>query len=207
VPGRERGIDPLDHRDPGARPPRDLRGYRGEPVPEAADQLRGPLRRAGPRADGEDRAEHFVEAVRVEREHVGAAPQVVQGFRHVPRGQRADAAQVLRQDQVGAQPGECVRVQRVQVLAARQVIPNVGVDLTRAHPRRIPAAHHDFLLQPGGRRLVTLEGDPDEFLPKAERVHDLGRGRQQGHKAHPARISTARGSRRLPGPAARHQPG
>ena len=43
----------------------------------------------------------------------------------------------------------------------------------------------------GGGRLVALERDPDQVVTEAERVHDLGGGRQQRDKAHAARISGA----------------
>ena len=40
----------------------------------------------------------------------------------------------------------------------------------------------------GGGRLITLERDSDQVTAQAERVHDLGRRRQQGHQTHRARI-------------------
>jgi hypothetical protein len=188
VPGRERRVHPLDDRDPGPRAARDARRHAGEAIAQASDDPRRAVPGSGPLADGEDRAEDLIKGVRVEGQHVGAAPQVVQCLRHVPGRQRADPAQVLRQDQVGPQPGECVRVQRVQVLAARELVADVAVDLRRGHPRRVAAAHHHFLLRAGGRRLIALERNPDEVAAQAERVHDLGRGRQQGHKAHAASV-------------------
>jgi hypothetical protein len=179
VPGRERRIHPLDDRDPRAGTARDPRRHVGQPPAEARDQPLGAVGRPGPFADREDRVQHVLERVWVERQHVGAAPQVVQRLRHVPRGQRAHPAQVLRQDEVRAQPGERVGVQRVQVLAAGKLVPDVPVDVCRSHAGRIPAAYHDLFFCAGGGRLVTLERDPDEIIAQAERVHDLGRRRQQ----------------------------
>lgn len=134
VPGRERRIHPLDDRHP--RPPAALDQGRdpGEAPAKAGDDPRRAVTRAGPLADGEDRAEHLLQRVRVERQHVGAAPEVVQCLRHVPRRQRAHPAQVLGEDQVRAQPGQRAGVQRVQVLAAGELVTNVGVDFGRGHP-------------------------------------------------------------------------
>ena len=179
VPGRERRIDPLDDRDPRAGTARDPRRHVGQPAAEARDQPLGAFGRPGPLAYREDRVQHILERVRIERQHVGAAPEVVQRLRHVPRGQRAHPAQVLRQDEVRAQPRERVGVQRVQVLAAGELVTDVPVDVRRGHAGRVPAAYHDLFFCAGGGRLVTLERHPNEVIAQAERVHDLRRRGQQ----------------------------
>lgn len=50
------------------------------------------------------------------------------------RGPRADAAEVLRQDDVRSERRQRPIVQRLQVLAGRQRIPDAAIDLLRAHP-------------------------------------------------------------------------
>jgi hypothetical protein len=117
VPGGEGRRRPLDdgHRRP--TPPRDSVGDRREPPPERGHQ---PLRLlAGARvpADGADRGEDVVEAVRVQRDDLGGAAEIVERVLDVTGGQRADPAEILGQDQVGGQRGERVGVQRVEVLA------------------------------------------------------------------------------------------
>jgi MoxR-like ATPase len=188
VPGRERRVHPLDDRDPRPRAARDQGRHPGEALAEAGDDLRRTFGHAGALADGEDRAEHLLQRVRVERQHAGAAAEVVQCLRHVPGRQRAHPAQVLGEDQVRAQPRQRVRVQRVQVPAAGELVTDVGVDVGRGHPRGIPAAHHDFLFRTCGGWLVTLKRDSHQVIAQAERVDDLGRGRQQGYDAHTASI-------------------
>jgi hypothetical protein len=48
----------------------------------------GPIRYAGPYADGEDRVEDLAQGVRIERQHVGAAVEVVEGVLDVAGRQR-----------------------------------------------------------------------------------------------------------------------
>jgi hypothetical protein len=198
VPGRERRVHPLDERDPRSRAARDQGRHPGEALAEACDDLRRAFGHAGALADGEDRAEHLLQRVRVERKHGGAAAEVVQCLRHVPGWQRAHPAQVLGEDQVRAQPGQRVRVQRVQVPAAGELVTDVGVDVGRGHPRGVQAAHHDFLFRTSGGWLVALKRDSHQVAAQAERVDDLGRGRQQGYQAHTASIKTGLSGRGAP---------
>jgi len=69
----------------------------------------------------------------VEREHVGAAAEVIQGVLDVAAGNRADTAQVLGQDQVRIHCGQRAFVQGIKILARGHPAANVGVDLGRSH--------------------------------------------------------------------------
>jgi hypothetical protein len=186
VPGGERRIHPFDHRGLRAPPPGDGRRGTGEPGPQLAHQPRGALRHAGPLPDRQDRVQHLAERVRVEREHVSLAAQVAQGVFDLAGRQRAHAAQVLGEDQVGPQIRERAGVQRVQVGSGGELRADVAVDLRGGHPAGVPATHDDRLFRPGGRRLVAPERDPDQVLAQAERVHDLGRRGQQRDQTHKA---------------------
>ena len=192
VPGGERRIHPLDDRDPGPRPAR-----RRWPRPRAQPGTQ--LRRPGASArsgtpvrapTSENRVQHLVERVRIERQHVGPAAQVAQRVLDLAGRQRAHPAQVLGQDQVGIQLRQRLRVQGVQVRARRQLRADVARRSRRGSSRWCPARPRRPSCPSGRWRLVALECHPDQLLAEAERVDDLGRRRQQGHQPHAPRIGT-----------------
>lgn len=102
VPRREGRVDPFDHRDLRRRPPVDRRGDSGQPLTCFGDDRLGPRAHTGPLAHRDEGGQHVVERVRIERHHVGLAAQVVQRVLNMVSGQRAHAAQVLRQDELRA---------------------------------------------------------------------------------------------------------
>jgi hypothetical protein len=84
---------------------------RGQPITQAVDQQLRPDAGPGAVPHGKDGIEHLLEPARVEGDDIGAAAEVVQGFLDVAGGQRADSAQILREDDVRSQGGQRVRVQ------------------------------------------------------------------------------------------------
>ena len=63
---------------------------RREPPAETGHQPRGSLRHARPPSDGEDRGQHVLEAVRIERDDLGRAAETTRTSPSVrPAGQRA----------------------------------------------------------------------------------------------------------------------
>jgi hypothetical protein len=122
--------------------------------------------------------------MRVERDDVRLTPEVVERLLDVVRGQRADSAEVLGQDQLGIQPGERLRVQGVEVGPGGHLRADVSVDLPRRHPRRVATSDDDGLVHPRRRRLIALESHADQLVAEPERVDDLGRGGQQRDDSH-----------------------
>jgi len=133
-------------------------------------------------------------------QHVGATAQVVEGVADLVGRQRADPAQVLGEDQVGGHGRPARRRAACRGRARRHLRLHVVVDLGRAHPAGVPAADDHGLGGAGRRRLVTLEGHPDQVVAEPEGVDDLGRRGQQGHQSHTRSSTSCRatsGTRRV----------
>ena len=97
-------------------------------------------RRAGRLRDRPDVAQRLAERLGVQRDHLRAASAAAAAdLRHLVVGDRADRAQLLRDDQVGRELGERLLVERVDRLAARGALAHGGVDLAR---RSGPARQH-----------------------------------------------------------------
>jgi hypothetical protein len=179
VSGGERRIHPFHDADPGPGPVRDGRGDGRQPGAQAGHEALRPIGYAGAGTDGEDGVEHLVQGVRVQRQHVGPAAEIVQCVGDLAGRQGAHPAQVLGQDQFRGERGEGVRVQGVQVGAGRHLGLDVAVDVRRGHAPGVPAADHDGLVDPRGGRLVALERHPDQIAVQAEGVDDFRGGGQQ----------------------------
>ena len=119
MPRGEGWIHPFDHRDPRTSPPRNRRRSTGQPGAQVADQARGTLCCPGALANGQNRVKHLIERMRVKRQHVGLASQVVQCILDVTGWQSAHPAQVLGQDQVGLQRRQSLRPQGIEVSTGR----------------------------------------------------------------------------------------
>ena len=104
VAGGVRRVGPLEHRDPRPRPARDAAPDGVQPRAQRVDERRAAASVvAGGLAEQQHRVEHLLEGVRVDGQHLGAAPEV--GERVVDRGDvdRADRAEVLGDHQRGVE--------------------------------------------------------------------------------------------------------
>jgi len=115
--------------------------------------------------------------VRVERQHLGVGADDAARLGDRRRGQRADPAQVLGQDEIRCRGGERGPVQLVERQVAGGPLAHPGVDLGGgevARDRRVD--DHRARRADGGR---ALERHGDEPVGEAQSHDDLGRGRQQ----------------------------
>jgi hypothetical protein len=92
VTGGERRIHPLDDRHPGFPPPRDPRLHIGQPRPEPVDEINTPVPYARGLCHGHEGAQHVLQRVRIKRQHIGAAAEMLERVVHVPGRQRAHPA-------------------------------------------------------------------------------------------------------------------
>ena len=86
VPGGERRIHPLDDRHPRAAPPGHARRDPVQPGRSPAISCAARSGDAGALPDREDRVQHLPQRVRIQRQHVGLAAQVVQRVLDLTRG-------------------------------------------------------------------------------------------------------------------------
>ena len=106
VPGRERRVDPLNDRHRGAGPAGYTRGDVGESLTQRGHEKFCFPRGAGMPSDDLDRLQNLVESVRIRRDDIGGAAQIVQRIGNLARRQRADPAQVLGEDELRGQRRE-----------------------------------------------------------------------------------------------------
>ena len=164
-----------------ARPP-------ARPRRPAAPAGRRPGRRPRPRDRSPRRActteaSTSLQVVRVDGEHLGAAAEVGQRVVDDRDVDGAHGAQVLGDHEVGVQVGERAAVEVVEVLAGGA---SGRAPPRRSRPGRGPRAARWWTrsARAGLRRVVALEGHPDDVVARAEREEDLGGRRQQRHDVH-----------------------
>ena len=183
VPGGERRVGPLENEGCRTTSAGDTLGRRVESGTAPLDESGGGDVRPSARADGEDRVEHLVERHRIERQHVGAAPEVGQrvvDLRHIDGAHRA---QILGDDELRVEVGEGAAIEAVQVLAGGHPLLDGGVDTGRVEPLRERGRRHDAL-RASGRREVALERHTDDVVAQPELEQDLGCGREQRDDPH-----------------------
>ena len=184
VAGRERRVGPLQehHARPVLAPGR-ARPDRREPPALVGHELGRLLVVPGGLAQRLDRAEHLVERVGVDGQHLGRAAQVGEGVVDDRDVDRADGAQVLGDDEVGVQPGQRTLVEVVEVVAAPHRLHHEGVDLGRRQPLGHRARRDDA---PGAGllRVVALERHAHHVVTRPDREEDLRRRREERDDAH-----------------------
>ena len=104
---------------------------------------------------------------------------------------RADRAQVLGDHERRVEGAQRVGGEVVEVLAPRDRVDDVGVDLGRRQPRGHRGGRHDRAAARLGRG-VALEGHADHVVARAEGEQDLGGRGEQGHDPHERQPRVAR---------------
>lgn len=186
VAGGEHRIQPLERRD--ARAP--LHAGRGladgvDAGGQLRDQPRARLARVGRGGESADVGEHLAERRGVERQHCGRRVDLARDRADVVGGDRADLAQLLGHDQLGAEVEQQVGVERVDRLAGARALLDRRVDLARGEPGRQLVAR-DVRKLARRRRVVALVRDGDKLAAEAEREERLGRGGDEADDAHAA---------------------
>ena len=97
----------------------------------AAALFLGQLEGAGGVTDRRNGREDLVERHRIEREHLGPASEMRQGFVNLADIHRADGTEVLRHHEVRVDGAERPLVQGVEVLTCGHAGPDHGIDLGR----------------------------------------------------------------------------
>ena len=163
--------------------PRSPRPDRREPPALVGHELGGLLVVPGGLAQRLDRAEHVVERVGVDGQHLGSAAEVGQGIVHDRDVDRADGAQVLGDDEVGVQPGQRSLVEVVEVVATPHRLHHEGVDLGGRQPFG-HRARRDDATGAGLLRVVALERHAHHVVTRPDREEDLRRRREERDDAH-----------------------
>ena len=114
----------------------------------------------------------LVQGAGVEGEDLGLAAEDIQGLVDLAGGDRADRAQVLGQDQVGAQVADGLGVEPVDRLSAADTRADQPVDLGWFGGRRQGRARHHP--HPAGLGWpVAFVGDPDQVSFQPQGVDDF----------------------------------
>ena len=100
-----------------------------EALPERHHQFRRPLVGTGRLTHRLNGGQDVVECHGIEREHLGAAPEMCQCLVHLADIHRAHGAEVLRHHEVGIDAAERALVQGVEILAGGHAGPYHGIDL------------------------------------------------------------------------------
>src|SRR2546429_138104 len=144
-------VDPFEahHSSPG--PPGNALLDSGDaPSKRIADALRdsGPARQPTNNADV---LEDVLNGLRFERDELRRGTQPAYGPFHDRIGDGADLAELLREDQVGAERLQERRIERVDAAALVDELANVPIDLgTRTRARQDAAGEHRLVPDPGG---------------------------------------------------------
>ena len=129
VAGGKRGVGPLEHRQSWARPS----GDRRRDLPESALQFMHQggrrLRCVGGPTHRADRRQNLGQGHRIERDHRGPTPQVVERLVDLGYIDRAHRAEILGHDEIRVDGAQRIGVERVEILPGGQAGPNLGVDL------------------------------------------------------------------------------
>ena len=146
---------------------------------EAPPRDRGRARRRRRRSDALDVIPDVGEPRRPQREDFGrAAGDPTDRFQDLARGDRADLALVLGDDQVGCERGEQRLVDAVDREARGEALPQGAVDFP-AGAARVDLGCGDHRQATHVRRKIALVGHPDQVLPESECTDDLGRAGQE----------------------------
>ncbi len=143
-----------------------------------------------------DLRDDVVQGVRVERDDLGVGEsQFVEGAFDLAARHRADAAEVLGQDHVGAFPAQEILVQDVERVLRVHPLPHGVVDLPRRErPALGEGAPGNDGFRDGVGWVVALVGHADQIGAHPEGVDDLGRRGQQGHDLHRGKSRSRAGS-------------
>src|SRR5258707_11336047 len=92
-------------------------------------------------------------------------------------------AQILRDDQVGSEVFQRLRVDGVKALAARYIFAHEAINLLRRRSVRDARLNHHALAASLFRE-ITLMADPDHFAVEAQRKQNLRSRWQQRNNSH-----------------------
>lgn len=180
----ERRVDPFQDEHPRASLSGHLRREAGEPLVEGSHEIVAAVAHSGRLGHGEHRCDDLVEGLRIDLENLRSAVQTGDRFVDVTTRNRAHAAQVLTQDQIGIATRQRVFVEAVQLVATGEALANQVVDLQRCEVLGVHATHHDLSTNTGLGRKVAFERDAEKVVGQSEFEHDLGGRREQRHDAH-----------------------
>ena len=187
VPGQEGRVDPLEREDPGPLPV--LHGLVDgvQALLQLGDQRLARRRAVRGAGHGGDRVEDLVEGVGVDGQHGRVEVEGVERLGHRRRGQRADAAEVLGEDEVGRGVPQGLAVERVLRQPLRRPLADRRVDLRGREARREGGVDDDRARGPDGLGPVALERHGHEVVGETQRADDLRGRRQQRGDPHVAR--------------------
>jgi Ca-activated chloride channel family protein len=178
VPARKRRVEPLGEHDTPGRESGDPLADRVDAGLHPRGDRRAALRHVEPARECPHAVRDLGERARVERDDLRA------DLAHLAARDRAHAAQVLGDDQVGPQSREQVGVERIQGLARRERLAHRpvdrrsadrgGVDATRGHHRQLT----DRI------RIVAFLRASNELLEQPQLGDDLGCAREEGDDSH-----------------------
>ena len=151
------------------------------------DQVERLVLGLGHGADRRDRVEDALDRGRLQRDHRDVGVDRAGHLVDLAIAHRADAAQLLGQDEVRLGGRERLLVERVQRGPAMHRVGDQPVDVARRDVAQVvDAAGHDGLAD-DLERPVALVGDADQLVAEADGADDLGRRRKERDDAHTVR--------------------
>ena len=96
-------------------------------------------------------------------------------------------AEILRNDEVGIEPQQQIRIQRVNIFAATDQFPHLPVDF-RGKGRGIHSRPNERRLCGRFRRKIAFVRNAHDGIACADGVEDFGGGRKQRDNAHGSEV-------------------
>src|SRR5882762_2747212 len=164
--------------------------YRSKSLADSFQQrLSGPST-PGLFADPQNIAPYIAKVLRIEAQHLWALGEAHQGCSQIIRRGGAHMTQILRDDQIGSELFQGLRVDGVETFALRNIFADEAVDLQRLRVfGNTRLNDHSFVTSL--RRKITFVTDADDFSVEAQRKQNLRSRGQQRNDSHGQNVSHA----------------
>src|SRR6267142_627088 len=151
--------------------------------------LRGP---STPRlfADPQNIAPYIAKVLRIETEDLWPLRKPCQRRAQIVRRGGAHMTQILRNDQIGSEFFQRLRVDGVKAFASGNIFPYQTIDLRRRRILWNARLNHDPLVTDLPRK-ITFVTDADDFSVEAQRKQNLRSRGQQRNNSHGQNVSHA----------------
>src|SRR6267142_231418 len=141
-------------------------------------------------ADPQNIAPYIAKVLRIEAQHLWPLGKARQRRTQIVRRGGAHMTQILRDDQIGSELFQRLRIDRIEALASRNIFPHEAVDLQRRGILGNSRLNHDPLVTDLPRK-ITFVTDADDFSVEAQRKQNLRSRGQQRNDSHGQNVSHA----------------
>src|SRR5712671_636048 len=163
---------------------------RSKPLADSFQQRLGGPSTPGLFADPQNIAPYIAKVLRIEAQHLWALGEAHQRRSQIIRRGGTYVTQILRDDQIGSELFQGLRVDGVETFTSGDIFADEAVDLQRRRAfGNTRLNDHSFVTSL--RRKITFVTDADDFSVEAQRKQNLrGRG-QQRNDSHGQNVSHA----------------